>query len=195
MRLLSLTILRFAVLLALAGCEPPKPQPRDVEKEAAEATAAESSARNGIMAAVRGRADLSGLAGMLDASGLVPMIAKAEQVTLFAPTNAAIAKLPAETREFMMADGHRAALQQVVGMHMTPGLVNSQQMVALITTGAAGGADVRTSNSYALTATQGEDGRLRLADANGNIAIVSESDIAVENGVIHVIDAVMLPPQ
>jgi uncharacterized surface protein with fasciclin (FAS1) repeats len=68
-------------------------------------------------------------------------------------------------------------------------------MLALITTGAAGGADVRTSNSYALTATQGEDGRLRLADANGNVAIVSESDIAVENGVIHVIDAVMLPPQ
>jgi len=118
------------------------------------------------------------LAAALEAAGLVGVLQGDGPFTVFAPTDEAFAKLPAGTVEALLAD--KAALTRVLTYHVVPGRVTSQAVVGLSDAETVAGirAPIEVRN-----------GQVYVAGAR-----VVTADVLASNGVIHVIDAVMLPP-
>ena len=113
------------------------------------------------------------------AAGLVETLQGKGPFTVFAPSDAAFAKLPKATLDALLAD--RAALTSVLTFHVVPGKVLAGDIVK------AGGAKPKTVNGQAL------DVQLRGGKVYVNGAQVTSADVAASNGVIHVIDTVLLP--
>lgn len=117
------------------------------------------------------------LAKAIEAAGLVETLRGEGPFTVFAPTDEAFARLPADTLEALLEDSERLA--QVLTYHVVPGRVTSDQIVGL---GSA-------------TTVNGR--QLEIAAADGTVKIgaasVTRADVAASNGVIHVIDTVLLP--
>jgi uncharacterized surface protein with fasciclin (FAS1) repeats len=118
------------------------------------------------------------LVAALEAAGLVETLKGEGPFTVFAPTDAAFAALPAGTVEGLLADP--AALAAILTYHVVPGKVMSSDLTE--------GMKAATVNGAEVTITL--DGG---AKVNG--AVISTADIEATNGVIHVIDSVILPPQ
>lgn len=111
--------------------------------------------------------------------------------TLFAPTNAAFAKLPAGTVDTLLQPSNKAALRSVLTYHVVPGRVAASDLVRMIRNG-GGEARLATVQGGVLTARlMGE--RVMLTDEKGGMAHVIQADLMQSNGVIHVTDAVSLP--
>jgi uncharacterized surface protein with fasciclin (FAS1) repeats len=119
------------------------------------------------------------LARALTAAGLIETLKGPGPFTVFAPTDAAFAKIPAATLNALLAD--RAKLIAVLTYHVVPGAVMASQVVGLsdATTVQGGKVGIRVVN-----------GKVML---NGN-STVTATDIKAKNGVIHVIDTVLMPP-
>lgn len=119
------------------------------------------------------------LAAALQAAGLVDTLKGSGPFTVFAPTDAAFAKLPAGTVETLLKPENKAKLQAVLTYHVVPGSVSSKQVVKLDS--------AKTVNGQSIA----------IRTANGSVMIdeakVVQADIAASNGVIHVIDTVILP--
>jgi uncharacterized surface protein with fasciclin (FAS1) repeats len=123
--------------------------------------------------------DFSTLVAAVSAAGLVDTLKGDGPFTVFAPTNAAFAALPAGTVESLLLPENKAKLVAILTYHVVPGAVTSDQL-------AGKRMDVATVNGQ----TVHIDGR------NGvkvNKSTVTTADIAASNGVIHVIDKVLLP--
>ena len=120
------------------------------------------------------------LAAALQAAGLVDTLKGAGPFTVFAPTDDAFAALPKGTLEKLLLPENKAKLQQVLTYHVVSGRVNAAQVVKMNTAKTVNGASVSITT----------DGKaVRVGNAN-----VVQTDIAASNGVIHVIDRVLLPP-
>jgi uncharacterized surface protein with fasciclin (FAS1) repeats len=111
---------------------------------------------------------------------------------VFAPTNAAFAKLPAGAVESLTQPANRAALTGILTYHVVPGRVSSAELGSLIDAG-GGRATLTTVQGGTLTAAR-EGQSIRLTDAAGGAALVTAADVAASNGYIHVIDTVVMPP-
>jgi uncharacterized surface protein with fasciclin (FAS1) repeats len=118
------------------------------------------------------------LATALTAAGLVETLKGKGPFTVFAPTDEAFAKIPAATLEALLKD--KAALTRVLTYHVVPGKVMAKDVVKLSKAKTVEGADV---------AVRVMDGKVMV-----NGAHVVKTDIETSNGVIHVIDAVIMPP-
>jgi uncharacterized surface protein with fasciclin (FAS1) repeats len=121
------------------------------------------------------------LAAALEAAGLVATLKGEGPFTVFAPTDEAFAKLPSGTVETLLKEENRDRLTAILTYHVVPGKVMSQDV--------AGIEEARTVN-----------GRMIDVEVDGNAvkvngATVTQADIAAANGVIHVIDTVILPPE
>ncbi len=137
--------------------------------------------------------ELSTLSKLLEVSRLGENITEAKTVTMFAPTNAAFAALPKGTVEALMTPENDAGLVAILGFHLVAGEMKAEAIERSITGGVAGFADIRSSNSYTIKATlEGED--LVLGDTTGGRARVVQSDIPQANGLVHIIDGVLMPP-
>jgi uncharacterized surface protein with fasciclin (FAS1) repeats len=119
------------------------------------------------------------LAAALEAAGLVETLKGAGPFTVFAPTDAAFAKLPAGTVENLLKPENKAQLVAVLTYHVVPGKVMAAQAATL--------SSAKTVNGAAL-AIQAVGGKVMIDNAT-----VTTADISATNGVIHVIDTVMLP--
>jgi len=119
------------------------------------------------------------LAAALQAAGLVDVLKGAGPFTVFAPTDAAFAKLPAGTVEELLKPENKAQLVAVLTYHVVPGKVMAAQAATL--------SSAKTVNGAAL-AIHAMGGKVMIDGAT-----VTSADIAATNGVIHVIDTVMLP--
>ena len=119
------------------------------------------------------------LAAALDAADLVSTLQGEGPFTVFAPTDAAFEKLPAGTVEMLLKPENKDQLIAVLTYHVVPGKVTAAEVVKLSAATTVNGADV---------AIAVVDGNVRINDAT-----VVKTDIAASNGVIHVIDAVILP--
>jgi uncharacterized surface protein with fasciclin (FAS1) repeats len=119
------------------------------------------------------------LAAALTAAGLVDTLKGAGPFTVFAPTDAAFAALPAGTVEDLLKPENKDKLVAILTYHVLPGKVMSTDL--------SEGLKAKTVNGAEVTITL--DGG---AKVNG--AVISTADIAASNGVIHVIDSVILPP-
>lgn len=168
-KLLQSAILAVVVLLSNAAYA----QEKDVVD-----IAAGSEAHSTLVAAVK-------------AAGLVETLKGAGPFTIFAPVNDAFGKLPAGTVDFLLKPENKATLVKILTYHVVAGTLDANAVVAAIKAG-KGNAVLTTVSGNMLTATI-EDGKVKLTDEKGGVAFVTVTDLKGSNGIIHVIDTVVLP--
>ena len=125
------------------------------------------------------------------AADLVPTLQSAGPFTVFAPTNAAFAKLPAGTLETLLKPENKATLAKILTYHVIAGTFDAAAVVKAIQ--ANGGSLSLTTVSGNKLVASIKQGKVTLKDEKGNTATVVAADLTATNGVIHVIDAVVLP--
>ena len=135
--------------------------------------------------------DHTTLVAAVKAAGLVPTLAGSGPFTVFAPTNAAFAKLPAGTVETLLKPENLSTLQTVLTYHVVPGRLTAADLTQQIR---AGGGEARLTTVQGGTLTARMMGnRIMLVDAKGGMSHVTQADVMQSNGVIHVTDAVSMP--
>jgi uncharacterized surface protein with fasciclin (FAS1) repeats len=135
--------------------------------------------------------NLTTLVTALKAADLVETLSGPGPFTVFAPTNDAFAKLPAGTVDMLAKPENKATVTSVLTYHVLPGKLMSTDIAAAIKAG-GGKAMVTTLNGGQLTASM-MGGKLMLTDAKGGMSMVSMADVKQSNGVVHVIDTVVMP--
>jgi len=138
-------------------------------------------------------ADHTTLVAAVQAAGLAETLTGPGPFTVFAPTNAAFAKLPAGTVEDLLKPENLATLQTILTCHVVPTEAFSPAVGRMIMRG-GGSAELQTVGGCTLTASiRDTDNALLISDENGTTAVVNIPDVDQSNGVIHVIDTVLLP--
>jgi len=135
--------------------------------------------------------DHTTLVAAVKAADLVGVLTGDGPFTVFAPTNAAFAKLPTGTVENLLKAENKATLQGILTYHVIAGKFMASDVIGLIKKN-NGKAVITTVNGGKLTAMI-MDGSVYISDENGNKAKVTAADLDNTNGVIHVIDSVVLP--
>ena len=146
--------------------------------------------RNIIQNAVNSK-DHTTLVAAVKAAGLVETLQGPGPFTVFAPTNAAFAKLPAETVPTLLKPENKGQLTAVLTYHVVPGRLNATALRKAIMAG-HGKAMLKTVQGESLTVTSAGR-RLMITDSKGGTATVTIPDVNQSNGVIHVVDAVLIP--
>ena len=160
------------------------------EKTVTVGGAAMYSSKNIIENAVNSKVHTT-LVAAVKAAGLVETLQGAGPFTVFAPTNAAFGKLPKGTVETLVKPENKATLTNILTYHVVAGKFNAKDIFKLIKKG-KGKAEIKTVQGGILTASlQGK--KLVLTDAKGGKSYVTIADVNQSNGVIHVIDTVVLP--
>ena len=136
-------------------------------------------------------ADHTTLVSAVKAAGLVDTLSGAGPFTVFAPTNAAFAKLPAGAVDGLMKPAMKADLKKVLTYHVVPGKLTAADISAKIKAG-KGKAELTTVQGEKLTAME-SGGKITLTDAKGGTSTVTQGDVMQSNGVIHVVDSVLMP--
>jgi uncharacterized surface protein with fasciclin (FAS1) repeats len=150
----------------------------------ARSTSQSVAAKKQTVVAIAARnSDFSTLASAIKQAGLVKALKGKGPFTVFAPTNEAFAKVPADQLEALLAD--KDALTSVLTYHVLKGKVPSSALQPT--------QDVTSLNSAPFTITVA-DGKATITDGQGNTVNIVKTDIKAKNGVIHVVDAVLLPP-
>jgi uncharacterized surface protein with fasciclin (FAS1) repeats len=137
--------------------------------------------RGDIIDVAVGAGSFNTLAAALTAAGLVDTLKGQGPFTVFAPTDAAFAKLPAGTVENLLKPENRAQLVSILTYHVVPGDIRAGQLLGRVTPA--------TTVQGARVSVNGQGGRVRVNGVN-----VVSADVLASNGVIHVIDTVLMPP-
>ena len=136
-------------------------------------------------------ADHTTLVAAVKAAGLVDTLKGAGPFTVFAPTNEAFAKLPADTVESLLKPENKDALTKILTYHVVPGRLSAMDLKKQIKAG-NGQAELKTVSGGMLTVTmQGKN--IMLKDEKGGTSTITIPNVFQSNGVIHVVDAVVLP--
>lgn len=135
--------------------------------------------------------DHTTLVAAVKAAGLVETLKSAGPFTVFAPVNAAFAALPAGTVDNLLKPENKATLTAVLTYHVVAGRVGAADVLKAIKAG-KGKFVAKTVQGAELTFTT-KGGKVMMMDAKGGTATVTIADVNQSNGVIHVIDKVLLP--
>lgn len=135
--------------------------------------------------------DHTTLVAAVKAADLVETLQGEGPFTVFAPTNSAFEKLPDGTVATLLKPENKAKLQGVLTYHVVAGKYNAKELKKWIKKG-KGMAQLTTVNGDTLTAMM-DDGMIMIKDGIGNVSTVTVSDVNQSNGVIHVVDTVVLP--
>jgi len=135
--------------------------------------------------------DHTTLVAAVKAAGLVETLQSAGPFTVFAPTNAAFGKLPAGTVETLVKPENKATLTKILTYHVVAGKYDAAAIAQLIKDG-GGSATLKTVSGGSLKASM-KGKKLILTDEKGASSMVTISNVYQSNGVIHVIDSVVLP--
>ncbi|TXD53069.1 MULTISPECIES: fasciclin domain-containing protein [unclassified Polaribacter] len=135
--------------------------------------------------------DFTTLVAAVKAAGLVETLSSAGPFTVFAPTNAAFAKLPAGTVPSLLKPESKATLTSILTYHVVAGKFDAAAVVEAIEAN-DGAFEITTVQGGTLVASL-VDGNVMLEDENGNMSKVVIADVAASNGVIHAIDSVVMP--
>lgn len=136
--------------------------------------------------------DHTTLVAAVKAAGLVDTLQGTGSFTVFAPTNAAFAKLPAGTVENLVKPENKAMLTSILTYHVVAGKYDMKQLEKKIKEG-GGHAELKTVNGQPLWIMSNGPHNIQLKDGKGNIANISTYDVNQKNGVIDVIDTVLMP--
>jgi len=139
--------------------------------------------KNIIQNAVNSK-DHTTLVAAVKAAGLVDTLEGKGPFTVFAPTNAAFGKLPAGTVDTLVKPESKAMLTKILTYHVIPGKLEARDL--------SDGKKLRTVEGEELTVKKAE-GKVMIVDAKGGMASVTISNVNQSNGVIHVIDTVLMP--
>jgi uncharacterized surface protein with fasciclin (FAS1) repeats len=135
--------------------------------------------------------DHTTLVAAVKAAGLVETLQSAGPFTVFAPTNAAFNKLPPGTVDTLVMPANKATLTKLLTYHVVAGKMSATDIVAAIKAG-GGKATLTTVQGEKLTATLQGDAVI-VTDAKGGMSKVTIADVNQSNGVIHVVDTVLMP--
>ena len=135
--------------------------------------------------------DHTTLVAAVKAAGLVDTLSGPGPFTVFAPTNEAFAKLPTGTVDTLVKPENKDMLTKILTYHVVSGTMTSKTIAAAIKAG-GGTATLTTVQGEPLTATM-KMGKLMLTDAKGGMSMVTIKDVMQSNGVIHVVDTVLMP--
>jgi uncharacterized surface protein with fasciclin (FAS1) repeats len=135
--------------------------------------------------------DHTTLVAAVKAAGLVKTLESPGPFTVFAPTNEAFGKLPPGTVDNLLKPENKKMLTSVLTYHVVAGRLTAKDLMAKVKVG-HGKAMLKTVEGEPLTVEQ-KDGKLWLIDAKGDAAQVTIRNVMQSNGVIHVIDTVLLP--
>ncbi len=135
--------------------------------------------------------DHTTLVAAVKAAGLVDALKGPGPFTVFAPTNAAFAALPAGTVDTLLKPENKPALTKVLTYHVVPGKMDAAMLKQQISAG-GGKATLKTASGGTLTATSSGN-TIMVTDDGGGVAKVTIADVMQSNGVIHVVDKVLLP--
>lgn len=135
--------------------------------------------------------DHTTLVAAVTAAGLVETLSGPGPFTVFAPTDAAFAKLPAGTVESLVEPANKATLTKILTYHVVPGRVAAADLIRQIEAG-GGSASLTTVEGGTLTASL-RGSSVILTDEKGGEATVTQADVFQSNGVIHVTDTVSMP--
>ena len=138
-----------------------------------------------------GSADHTTLVAAVKAADLVGTLKGKGPFTVFAPTNAAFGKLPAGTVETLLKPENKATLAKILTYHVVSGDLDAAAVIAAVKAG-NGKAVVTTVSGGKLTVTL-DEGKVKLTDEKGGSAYVVAADLKGSNGVVHVIDSVIMP--
>jgi uncharacterized surface protein with fasciclin (FAS1) repeats len=147
--------------------------------------------KNIIQNAVNSK-DHTTLVAAVKAAGLVDTLQGAGPFTVFAPTNKAFGKLPAGTVDSLVRPENKPALTNILTYHVVPGRLTAASLMKSVKEG-GGMAHLTTVQGEQLTVKQNGPGRLSVTDAKGDVAAITVADVLQSNGVIHVVDTVLLP--
>lgn len=135
--------------------------------------------------------NLTTLVAAVTQAQLVETLSGVGPFTVFAPTNEAFGKLPAETTTSLMQDENRADLQKILTAHVLPGKYTAAKLTEKI---------AKNDGTYEATTVSGdtlafyiEDGAVKVRDESGSVATVTTADVIQSNGVVHVVDTVLVP--
>ncbi len=170
----------FAVMLtACGGGEKTEATTDTTATETAAAVDTPAAAPATVVDIAVGSADHSTLVAAVKAAGLVETLSGAGPLTVFAPTNAAFSALPAGTLDNLLKPENKADLTGILMYHVVPGALKAADL--------KDGQKLKTVNGAELTVTI-KDGKVMIDGAN-----VTAADLTAGNGVVHVLDAVVLP--
>ena len=179
-------LLSVAAVLALAGVACTSDSSSTSAPPAAETMSPAAETSSMTIAEIAGsNPDFSTLAAAVEAGGLAETLSGDGPFTVFAPTDEAFAALPEGTLDTLLKPKNEDQLAAILTYHVVDGKV----MAADVKPG-----EVTTVNGATFEISTGMDGGVEITDAQGNTATVTATDIEASNGVIHVIDAVLLPP-
>jgi len=180
----------LGIAAAIAACSGQKGNEAGTNA-AAPATKGDAQRRT-IGDALAATGDHSELVAALNAAGLAETLRGAGPYTLFAPTNAAFAAVPEDARGELMQPANRERLVRLLRLHIVPGTVTVQDMRAAIDRGEGGRAELATLSDETLTLARDGDAIL-IGDGAGGRARISGSEGVRANGVVHGVDAVLMP--
>lgn len=153
---------------------------------------AEKGANRSIADTGAETADLSTFMAAVEAAGLTETLRGTIPYTVFAPTNAAFEKIPAETRSGLMAAGQREQLTVLLSHHIVPGVVTAEDLGRAIERGEGGRAELATVGGGNLSVARDGDA-IVITDGAGGQSRVVQADGMQSNGVIHSVDTVLMP--
>ena len=173
--------------LTLGACSSSSKASTDTSPSTTAASAATTTApaTKTIVEIAASNPDFTTLVAGVKAADLATTLSGSGPFTVFAPTNEAFAKLPAGTLDTLLKPENKKQLAAILTYHVVPATVMASDVQA--------GA-VKTVNGATFTVATA-NGDVILTDGQGNKAKVVKTDIVASNGVIHVIDAVLLPPK
>lgn len=197
----TLILMSSAAMLALSACNSaPEAEPLAEETVAAEATAApgnsmvggvEMMATDPIPTNASKAPNLTTLVTAVTQAGLGETLAGPGPFTVFAPTNDAFGAVDKATLDGLMAPEGKDNLTKVLTYHVVPGTMTAADLAAKIQEG-NGTAKLKTVEGEELTLTMDGD-KVKIAGMGGSMATVSQADVMQSNGVVHVIDGVLVP--
>ncbi len=133
--------------------------------------------------------DHTTLVAAVKAAGLVETLEGKGPFTVFAPTNEAFAELPAGTVDTLVKPENKKKLTAILTYHVVAGDLTAEKLMMMAKKGKA---ELKTVNGEKLT-VMAKGGKVMLTDAKGGMATVTIADVTQSNGVIHVIDKVLMP--
>ena len=181
-------------LSACSGSEPAPPETEVVQDDAMASdtiVATEPAGDKTIVALAQGNPQVSTLVTAITAAGLGETLSGTGPFTVFAPSNAAFAKVDKATLDGLLKPENKAKLASLLTYHVVAGNVKSGDLAKLIADG-KGTAIVKTVNGGTLKASM-DGSKIVLTDAKGGKSTVTAADMAASNGTIHLVDNVVMP--
>ena len=190
----KLTIaLASAASLAIAACAEEPAEPTTDETTAMNDQMANETADAGtIVEVAQNNPDFSTLVSAVTTAELGETLSGPGPYTVFAPSNAAFEKVDQATLDQLMTEEGREDLTNILTYHVVEGETMAQALAEGIEGAGEEGYTLTTVNGATLTAMM-QDGNVVLTDPAGNTATVTSTDVDASNGVIHVIDTVLMP--